>query len=331
MSRAGGDGRSGGVGTRKGHTVRRALGGTAPEKHAVVYGVPAIACAIGLRARVRARQIDQSIVRIRSSSLGLECSCGLDKFEGPEELRPSWLIASKLARDGGGLDIEDESEIPASSGLGSSAAVSVATAAACSKAVGLELSPEEISSAAFEAEKVVHGTPSGIDNAVSTHGGVVIYEKGKVRRLSTSVDFRLVIGHTGIDRNTGVMVDRVRRRRQRKFKVVNAILDAVAAVVEEAERCLLVGDLDCLGELMDINHGLLDALGVNNLALHRLVCAARSAGAVGAKLTGAGGGGCMVALCRQRDVEAVCREISREGGRPFPTQISMEGVSFGEG
>ncbi|MCD6262871.1 mevalonate kinase, partial [Candidatus Bathyarchaeota archaeon] len=211
--------------------------------------------------------------------------------------------------------------------LGSSAAASVATVAAVGELLGGGLTPDEISLLAYEAERVVHGTPSGIDNTIATYGGGLIYERGKsMERLESLREIPLVIGNTGRSRSTGELVERVRRLREKYRTLVDPIIDAIAHIARLGREALLEGDLQRMGELMRMNHGLLWALGVSSPELDRLVNAALEAGALGAKLTGAGGGGCMIALAEPDRLGAVSTAIERSGGSPLRAGISRSGV-----
>ncbi|MEM2586786.1 MAG: mevalonate kinase, partial [Candidatus Bathyarchaeia archaeon] len=226
-----------------------------------------------------------------------------------------------------GVRVEIDSTIPVAAGLGSSAAVSVASAAAVSSLLELNISREDIFMAALEAERIVHENPSGVDPAISTYGGLIVYRKGDgIRRLSVDARLPLVVGDTGIKRVTGEMVFLVGEMRRRYPLVVDRIMDSGEAIVDVGVEALRRGDLKTIGDLMNINHALLCALGLSNETIERLIHAARRAGAFGAKLTGAGGGGCMIALSPPDRINYVVRAIENAGGRAFITDISLEGV-----
>ncbi len=210
--------------------------------------------------------------------------------------------------------------------MGSSAAVAVAATVAISSLQGIILSKKEIYDISFEAERDVHRTPSGVDNAIATHGSAIVFRRGQVKRIKLSSDIPLVVGDTGVRRNTGEWVARVRERKERFKEMVDPIIRSIGKISMRGAQLLRRGSLRDLGELMDINQGLLDALGVSTQALSNLIFAARGVGAYGAKLTGAGGGGCMVALTSRDKGSAVADAIKSAGGTPIITGISMEGV-----
>ena len=278
-------------------------------EHFVVYGVPAIVAAIELRARASVSMRADSSVRVEAPDLGLSGlfrpgASEVEGDEGAEEaLRPIFLAVDEVRKRLGrrrGLNISISSSIPIAAGLGSSAAVAVsASAATCALLKGL-IDKELVFRAALEAEKLVHVSPSGVDPAISTHGGLIIYKRGVgIQKLEIEAPLELVVGDTGLKRSTGALVSAVRALRNRRPELFQRLLSAAEELISEALDALRRGDALALGELMDINQGLLSAIGVSNLALEKLVHAARKAGALGAKLTGAGGGGCMIALVEE--------------------------------
>lgn len=204
------------------------------------------------------------------------------------------------------LDVTVKADLPARAGLGSSAAFAISIARAVDSAVektgGSDASA--VLAAATEAEKIFHGTPSGIDLAAAASGGVGRFERATGwRPISVLQPMTLCVGLSGRPRDTHAQVASVRRLRERT-PGVRAVIETMGALVAEGERALGRGDVDELGRLLDVAHGLLAALRVSTAELEALVHAARDAGAVGAKLTGAGGGGAVIALApgHERDV-----------------------------
>ncbi|MEM2920789.1 MAG: mevalonate kinase, partial [Candidatus Bathyarchaeia archaeon] len=288
-----------------------------------------------LEAKVVAHQRDDMSIHI-ASNLGTGTFDG-EVFKASSEeddlrrtLEPIKISTEAVLRHFNlrrGVELHVESEIPASVGLGSSAATSVATVAAVSRLLGFELTSSDILSMSLDAEKYVHGSPSGIDQQVSTLGGILLYRRsGEPMRLKCPVELPLVIGNTCERRSTGMLVEAVKQRRNRLPTVMDHLIKTAGCLVREGADALQSGDLDRLGELMDINHGLLASVGVSTMALDRLVYAARSAGALGAKLTGAGGGGCIVALCRHGQQLKVAEGIKLAGGKPLIVKKRERGV-----
>lgn len=306
-------------------------------EHFVVYGRPAIVVAIDRRAYVTVEARNDQVVYIRSKDLkvsGYFRDSGFEAEEGGLEaepkLRPVETVVRSLTELYGrnvGVTVDIDSAIPVEAGLGSSAAVAVASAAAVGRLLGLNLSKDDIFRLGYDAERLIHGTPSGIDPAISTYGGILHYVRDKgITHLGVNVDFHLVIGDTQTTRSTGRLVAMVRELRDKYSSVLTPILECGEKIVFEAIKALESGDLKTLGKLMNIDQGLLSAVNVSNWALERLIYAARNAGAYGAKLTGAGGGGCMIALTPQDNVGNVVRAIEDAGGLAFKARKADEGV-----
>ncbi len=302
-------------------------------EHFVVAGEPAIAVAVGLRARVEAVAGGDEIYVV-SRNLSAEARFPLEGGgEGP--LLPVAVAAREALREAGantGVHIVIDSEIPPAAGMGSSAAVAVATVAAVAAAAGSVLPAERVSELAYRAEEVVHGRPSGIDNTVSALGGAILYRRDAgARRLN--VDFggvRLVLADTGLPRSTGAMVRKVLALREAYPEILGHVYSAAGVLAKRAAELLEKGDYESVGRLMDVNQGLLAAIGVSTLEIEELVYAAREAGALGAKLTGAGGGGFVVALARSGDAERVAARLKEISGRVYTAPVETEGVRVEE-
>lgn len=216
------------------------------------------------------------------------------------------------------------SQLPSSSGLGSSAAVTVATLSAINDEFKKNYSLEEIADMAFAIEKKVQkGRASPTDTSVSTFGGLV-FITGTSRRRLVPQNFQIVIGNSMVSHNTSRMVEMVADLKKRQPDICDPIIDAIGAVAVAAMHHM--SDAQQLGKLMNMNHALLEALGVGHPALAKLILASRAAGAYGAKLTGAGGGGCMVALCPKHLKNRVAGAIEAGDARAFITTIDTEGV-----
>ncbi len=216
------------------------------------------------------------------------------------------------------------SQIPSSSGLGSSAAVTVATLSAINDEFALGKNREDIANMAFEIEKTVQkGRASPTDTTVSTYGGIVLICGGSRRRLAPQ-NIHMVIGDSLVSHSTAKMVEQVADLKKQSPEIVDPILDAIEGVSLAAIHHL--ANHKELGRYMNMNHALLEALGVGHSQLSRLVLAARSAGAFGAKITGAGGGGCMVALCAKPVRHRVAQAIQSCDARAIVTGIDTEGA-----
>lgn len=281
-------------------------------EHAVVYGEPAIACAVELRTRVTASSSDTITI---SSDLG---TTGLD-----HEVHP--YVSSAIEKLGKrNVSVKIRSDIPVGSGLGSSAAVTIATLAAINLEFKLGHSNDEIARMGHEIEQKVQGAASPTDTFVSTFGGVV--EIPSRRRLSM-LECGIVIGNTNkgaTPKKTAKLVKHVAGLREEYPEVIDPIIRTIGSFSKKGEILVKKKDYISLGKLMNVNHGLLDALGVGTAELSALVYAARNAGAYGAKITGAGGGGCMVAL--SDSPREVASAIENAGGRAIISHFDPGGV-----
>ncbi len=299
---------------------------TAPGKvilfgeHAVVYGRPAIAAPV---EQVRARAVvtpdlrgKPGSLRIQAPAIGLEAELSDLPSEHP--------LAAAVNAVLGQLDIirlpactlRVTSTIPVAAGLGSGAAVSVAVIRALSAFLGAQLEDEQVSALAFEVEKLHHGTPSGIDNSVITYSKPVYFVRGQpIETLHVSAPFTVVIGDTGIASPTGTAVSNVRRQWHSDTPRYESLFDAVGEISRQAREAIESGQPQTLGTLMDRNHSLLQDLGVSSPELDRLVGAARSAGALGAKLSGGGRGGNMIALAFPELAHEIAKALEGAGAQ----------------
>ena len=281
-------------------------------EHAVVYGEPAVPCAIERRARVGVARRDDGKLRVRADDLSLD---GFTvEYGGRTGTRPDVDVSENLIAaamgyvDGAieqvrdvtgevdaGFDVTIESDIPLGAGLGSSAAVVVAAIDAATRELGVTLEPGELAERAFRTEyEVQDGQASRADTFCSATGGAVRVEGDDCRSIEAP-DLPIVVGFDGGAGDTGELVAGVRALRE-EYGFAADTVETIGDLVRTGEDVLADGDLEELGRLMDVNHGLLSALGVSSRSLDAMVWAARNAGAYGAKLTGAGGGGCVVAL-----------------------------------
>jgi hydroxymethylglutaryl-CoA reductase len=293
-------------------------------EHAVVYGRHALAVAIpsAVAAAVTATEGDSRIVL---PEWGIDSAIRPDDATG---IGPAVLaVRRELGIERGDFVIRVSSSLPRGMGLGSSAALAVAVTRAFGAALELALDDETVNAVAFECEKLAHGTPSGIDNTIATFGKPVLFQRdGEPRTTSLAVAAALPIviacaSRAGVTRD---MVDGVRARHARCTAHYDAIFDEIDALAVEGADALQAGDFGRLGAHMNICHGLLAALEVSTPELDSMVALARAAGAAGAKLTGAGGGGSIVALCPGRTSE-VAAALEAAGFRTLRLADTKEG------
>jgi mevalonate kinase len=282
-------------------------------EHAVVYGHPAIAAPVQqvrAEASVRAGEVGSGVF---INAPDVNWDCGLASAPAAHPLRAivmNTLSCLQIAPDPD-IVVRIRSSIPMACGLGSGTAVSVAVVRALAGYFGVSLTDETVSQLTFEVEKIYHGTPSGIDNAVITYEKPVYFIKGKtLERLVVSKPFRIAIADTGVCSHTWVAVGDVRSQWELAPQRYDSLFDEIGNVSRLARRAIESGSPDELGPLMNENQRLLRAIDVSSPELETLIEAALRAGAMGAKLSGAGRGGNMIALVSDsgaRQVEAALR------------------------
>jgi mevalonate kinase len=275
-------------------------------EHAVVYGIPAIAVGIerGARASATALLAGPSTLRVRAFHLAVRD----DDTETP--LARAFHGVLRVTRDAGvpigPVAVEADADLPPGGGLGCSAALGVAVA----RALDPHASGEVIAERAGAWEQVFHGNPSGVDAAVSSLGGCVLFERGgtshgsTITRIRVPSEVHLCIGNSGQASSTRSMVEAVARLRERRPDTTQKAFDAIHTLVKNARLAIEAADRNAVGQLLDLNQMLLSGLFVSTPEIEQMCSAARASGALGAKLTGAGGGGCVVALVDHPDVGA---------------------------
>jgi hydroxymethylglutaryl-CoA reductase len=291
-------------------------------EHAVVYGSRAIAAPVPLAVRARVVDDDDGVWLV-VPRWGVEQRLRSDSSKRHSFEQFAALTLEELGLSDRSMRVEVYPELPRAMGLGGSAAVAVAIIRAMDRHFKLGLSDDQVNALAFRCEQVAHGTPSGIDNTVATFGQPLIYRKGdppQIQTLSIPEPITFVIGMTGVESLTAKMVARVREGRERNRDVYDTMFKGIDAVAGQAIEALRRFDLQRLGELMNVNQGLLNGLQVSSWELEELIQIARENGALGAKLTGGGGGGSMIALCPDSS-EKVMRAMHEAGYQAMEVRI----------
>lgn len=317
-------------------------------EHAVVFGRPALAVPV---TQVQAEAIVEAAGDAGTTIWAEDLAEHVALADAPADHPLAVAVRLAFAR----LGLADpawriivRSTIPIASGMGSGAAVSaaiiraIADAAASRQssvisgqssavggqpsAVGDRLSPSDVSALVYEVDKLHHGTPSGVDNTVIAYGQPVYFARGQPPQpFPIGQSFWIAIADTGIHSPTKITVGDVRRAWQQEPARYEALFDRIAAVVEAAHTAIAAGRPDQLGPLMDQNHALLQALDVSCPELDALVAAARAAGAAGAKLSGGGRGGNMIALVTDATAAAVADALVAAGAvRVIVTQVGAD-------
>ena len=319
-------------------------------EHAVVYGRPCLAAAVDTRLSILIKKIPQKKIKIKALQVGItdfQKSLESIRLQGPT-LKPvdkrccfveaamgnfyrkyGLKYGGKYKLDSG-FELEIKNGFSSKYGLGSSSAVTVCMIKALSELFKVKLSKKEIFDLAYKSVLDVQGVGSGFDVAAAVWGGVLFYRSGgkeikllKIRKLS------LVIVYSGTKADTPTLIKKVAGLRFKKFNKIEKIFDQIEKIVLKTEKSLILEDkrdLRELGELMNKNQKLLASLGVSSPKIDLLVKAALSAGAYGAKLSGAGGGDCIIALVSKEKRHLVEQALVKTGGVLVPVETGAEGV-----
>lgn len=295
------------VGVGRGHGKTVLLG-----EHAVVYGMPAIAAGISLGATARAQPSTESSVRVGSRLA----------VSGDGSELASALVDTERAVGVGPHRVEVDVDLPLGSGLGGSAAIGVAITRALLAASGEAESRARVLAGAAAWEQVFHGNPSGVDAAAAYGGGCIWFTKaGGPEPLFVAVQIELAVCLAGPPASTKEMVDGVRRLGERRPDLLAKSLAGIESLTKNAKLCIEAGDLSGLGQLMNYNQMLLSGLLLSTPEIERACAVARDASALGAKLTGAGGGGAVIALADGSAVPLV-QALRAAGFVAFSSQIA---------
>ena len=298
-------------------------------EHFVVHGVPGIVSAIDSTNDAEVTKTAKGItVRdVRKTAKGYAEEKRLQQLESIGRILKAMGMEPKSVA----FDVLVGGTLPGFSGLGASAASSVAIARAIAEEYELKFSDERINEIAYEAEKAYAGTPSGIDNTAATFGGLLWFKKNMmggdntIEKLHIPETVEIVIGSTGLVANTKAMVEGVAERKRKHPEKYDVLFEQAEALALIGRKALLNFDLKKVGELMNDNHRLLQEIEVSHQKLDLLVDVARKEGAFGAKLTGGGGGGCMVALTPGKELqESVAKAIEKHGYEVLRTRIGIE-------
>ena len=273
----------------------------------MVYGHPALVAAVNIYSTVSVEASDEiGAHELFSDKYGVAKMIGR-AFSGPSQLKLFARIIDAFRGSEefkGRLRVRISSDIPPASGMGSSASLSVALANALLKLVYEKPPDEKVFNLAMEGERVAHVNPSGVDVAAALWGGLILFIKDKgVERLEAGPGI-LLLADSGMERNTRDMIMKVASLKDREPELFNIIMASVSDVTIRISR-LLQTDIAEAGRLMILNHLLLSLMGVSNSRLDSMVWASISAGAYGAKLTGGGGGGCVLALVDEKSLGTV--------------------------
>lgn len=295
------------------------------NEHFVVYNIPAIASAIGKQTTATIATSDEfKLIDNRPATPGYK----EEKKDHQKQSLQYIFDTLNLSSEQKKVRITLAGDLVAASGIGASAASCVAIARALNNYYNLGLNDEEINEVAYEGEKGYHGSPSGIDNTASTYGGLIWFQRTQggstMEKLSLDKPVEVVIGNTGKVANTKKAVANVKEQKEAQPEKFNRLFKEAETLVHGAKKALVDYDLQETGRLMNANHVLLQQIGVSSKELDQLVNIARDAGAYGAKLTGGGLGGNMIALTPGETLQKqVSKAIQNEGFQTLETVIGI--------
>jgi len=301
------------------------------NEHFVVYGVPAIVSAIGKYTVARVSPFEIPELKLDDNRLATP-GYKEDKLEQQKVSIKNIIEKMNIDFSKDGVAIELSGNLYAASGIGASAASCVALVRALSEYYALDLSDDEINDIAYEGEKGYHGTPSGVDNTASTFGGLIWFEKTNpnvIEKISLPSQVEIVMGNTGKVTDTNAAVEWVRGRKEKNSNKYKEIFNRAENIAYLAKRAFQEEDYREVGKLMNENHKLLQQIEVSSKELDFLVGVARDHGAFGAKLTGGGLGGNMIALTPGRGLqEEVANAFEKEGFQTLKTVIGASGSGY---
>ena len=305
-------------------------------EHFVIYNQPAVLASINKRIKIDSRIVleNKNTIRIETNEFGkktypLSILKNTNQDNYNDFFYPIIYILIKVLQDEktNGIEIKIESEIPYGIGLGSSAALSVAAVAAIYGLYKKNIKKNEILELAIETEKIIHKNSSGADCVISTYGGLIYYQKNSnVRQLKYNKKLNFIIINTGLKHSTGELVSIVERFRQDNFATFNKLSNKVTDICNNAIEALKEGNTLKLGKLMNENQILLEQIGVSNKEINKIIETSLNYGAIGSKLTGAGGGGCILSIIHQENKNYFLSNMKQSGYECFDIIIENQGV-----
>ncbi len=288
-------------------------------EHAVVFGEPCMVTAVDQRLYVTAQKTDDGKITV-------------DAPQSKETKFVDATVAKFFATKGitikdRGVSLSIRSDFTSQVGFGSSSAVSVATLKALSLVFDVSISDREIFDSAYQVTIDIQGVGSGFDIAAATFGGTLFFKKGGEETIPLSNEIPLVVGYTGVKADTPTLVKMVAAKREKYPEKVDKIFAAIGKLVLQGKEALFVKDWEKLGKLMNFDQEYLRDLGVSSEKLEALISAAKEAGAWGAKLSGAGGGDCMIALVPEQKRQTVEQAIESVNGKVMHVHTHAQGVT----
>lgn len=305
-------------------------------EHAVVYGSPCIVTAVNQRVYVSIKKTGDARININAPGLQIDNYSlnvsDLGHIDYPKDVRfvlKAIEIFFKKYNVESGLNIYTKSDFSSLFGFGSSSAVTVCMVKALAEIFDIQVDNKALFDISYETVLEIQGVGSGFDIAAAVWGGTIYFVRGgKVIRPLKISDPSLIVGYTGIKADTTTLVQKVSKLYNSHKKNIDEIFTSIKMVVDNAKTALLNTDYPKLGELMDKNQSLLEKLSVSSIELDNLINSAKQAGALGAKLSGAGGGDCMIALADKSKILEIRKAIEKSDGTVLDVKFNAEGVKI---
>ena len=302
-------------------------------EHAVIYQKPCIVISIEHRITVSLERRSDNKIILTAPELDIE-NKNISKLEKAHFKKVSFLLTAirnffKKYNVKSGLNVETKSEFSDKIGLGSSSAVVVSAVKALSELFSIKLDKKEIFDLSYKAVLDVQGLGSGFDVAAAVYGGILFFKTGG--KIIKPIDIKstpLVIGYTGIKADTPTLVKVVAEKLRQEPKIINDVFNEIEKIVNLAKIEIENKDWKKVGHFMNLNQDLLRNLDVNSKELENLIKASLDAGAYGAKLSGAGGGDCMIAIADENNLDKIKQAIEKAGGIIINAKILAEGVKM---
>jgi mevalonate kinase len=306
-------------------------------EHAVVYGKPCIVTAVDQRIRLTAEKLASNELVVDAPDVGIsgyrkdtgKLGVGMEIPKGVKFIEFTVKNFKNVYGLPGGVKINTKSDFSSEFGFGSSSAVTVAVVKALSELFQTKLSKKALFDLSYKTVIEIQGVGSGFDLAAAIWGGTLYFVGGgEVIKPFKTRSLPLVVGYTGIKADTATLIRQVGELYKSQKAEIEGIFDSIQEIVEAAKIAIEDSNLKKLGELMNANQNLLAKLGVNSSELNNLVTAALASGALGAKLSGAGGGDCMIAVVGKDKRKDVAEAIEKAGGQVIDINTNAEGVKI---
>jgi mevalonate kinase len=303
-------------------------------EHAVIYDKPCIVTSVNHRISVSLQRKDTDNIFLTAPELNIKNQIISDNLEKSYSKKVSFILAAvnnffKKYNVKSGLDIKTKNEFSDKIGLGSSSAVVVSTIKGLSKLFETEASHKQIFDLSYKTILDVQGLGSGFDVAAAVYGGILFFvTEGRVISPIKITEMPLVIGYTGVKADTPTLVRMVREKKIKEPSKINNIFNEIENIVNLAKSEIENKNWEEIGRLMNLNQDLLRGLDVSSKELENLIKAVLGAGAYGAKLSGAGGGDCMIAIADENNLDKIKQAIEKAGGSIVDAKVPAEGVKI---